>query len=219
MYHIVFNSPRHKPQPVYARAKTRLNSTHNQFELDTIRGSIKSRWELHPYGELAMQKNIWNIVNRAFPENYQWNATPRAPLMNGHIITVDAVADVMWFRLNHEHVTKNGCKMIEIYRDLDESHILKLSNAADEIYRHFTANAEGQRSLTGVSDHLARLDRNTLLPMISPEELTENARIITEIASGMVKQFHDQAELFSNKLKSICADMKQYIEEHKTEIN
>lgn len=120
MFHLVFRGPKHLTNPHYMPRKTNRGSTHNQFELDTIRASIKSRWELHGFGTLELQKSVWSV-----DEKKHTNSTYSYihKYMQGHIITVEAAADVMWFRLNYENVSKNGCKLTEIYKDLDTTEL------------------------------------------------------------------------------------------------
>lgn len=132
MYHLIFHSKKHQPSGYYYRQpKVNRSSTHNQFELDTIRSAIKSRWTLTGWGKTEFQTALWDME-----EKLNMTAPPGhlRTHMNGHIITVENSADVIWFRLNHENVSKNKCKLHAIYRDLDVDFILRQHQTFKTIY-------------------------------------------------------------------------------------
>ena len=214
MYHMIFHSSKHKKTNSYwGRSSRSINrsSTHNQFELDTIRGSMKSRWELHGAGELASQKAIWQVEERQYME------APTGHLhkyMNGHIITVETATDAMWFRLNHENVSKNGCKMIEMYRDLDEERIQTECRAiivkADEINSRVHVNSyltQARNSVNRfvnnkeIADDPNWYNRATELGLDLEQLQEDHAKDITRLKSGATK--------LTNKLT-------EYLEAHRT---
>jgi hypothetical protein len=157
MFHIVFHTPKkHGPGTVsYYRRRSAIDrsSTYNQLELDVIRKAIKTRWEVHGFGTQRYQQSIWDLETRA------GKSSPPGHLhhyMNGHIITVETAPDVMWFRLNHENVSKNRCKMIEIYRDLDFDWIDKEKEKFNKLHAIVTGRQQMISQLTNAEYNIKK---------------------------------------------------------------
>jgi len=131
MFYLIFEyKPKHQ-KAAYSmwRSPKPINrsSTHNQLELDVIRKSIKSRWACAGFGTADYQKKIWEVEDILYGKDTAKDNRLHH-FMNGHIITVDEVQDVVWFRLNFENVSKNGCRLIEIYQDMDLAEFERLGN-------------------------------------------------------------------------------------------
>lgn len=158
MFHIVFYTPKkHSPSVnYYGRRRHAIDrsSTYNQLELDVIRKAIKTRWEVYGFGTRSFQTSIWDLETKA-------GKIPPAghihSYMNGHIITVETAPDVMWFRLNHENVSKNRCQMIEIYRDLDFDWIEKEKVKFMELYTEFHTRNSVMNGINNAQYHLRKV--------------------------------------------------------------
>lgn len=214
MYHIVFNSPRHRQTSYYVRNKTNKSSTFNQFELETIRASIKSRWALHGYGHLDVQKHIWNVEDKAFPNN----ASSPSRQLNGHIITVETPADVIWFRMNAEHVAKHGCKMTEIYKDLDLDLIQDISTQVSALKAKQEAQTYAVQYTGNAYYSMSRFSEARTESYIDQEDMDTSAKFIKELTNFQsflnlkVNETTEELKILGNKLKD-------HLKTHRTEIS
>lgn len=217
MYHIVFKSPRHEPRPQYQTVRQKLDSVHNQFELDTIRGSIKSRWALEPFGTLLIQRRVWDIFKKSDDKQIPYYQIPPEIPMNGHIITVEKTADVIWFRMNHEHVAKNGCKMTHIYRDLDESVISDMHLKMTTTSHESTEIAKAMSNISySVSQFQSLLGNNFVAGYDNMYEKVHNIRDTFATMHGTLTH---EREKRRDQAKAIWAECEKYLSQHSTEIN
>jgi len=217
MYHLVFHYPdKHLAPRSYYGARRRIDraSTHNQLELDTIRGSIKSRWTVTGFGNTAFQKSIWDVesrINLAPPNGYLYTH------MCGHIITVETPADAMWFRLNHENVSKNGCRLIEMYRDLDVKEIERLYAEFDV---HYTESCNLNSIQSALGQVVWQLNRITTTqdkngnPVASKKFLSLHDDFYEERT-----EVKERMEACMKNMKSTAQTLFDYIKAHRTEIN
>lgn len=216
MYHLIFSSSKHKKSTNYwSRSSYRVNraSTHNQFELDTIRGSMKSRWSLHGAGEKTFQRLLWQVEERA---NVEVPPGLLHKYMNGHIVTVDTAVDMMWFRLNHENVSKNGCKMVEIYRDLDEEKLgemVQLFNLRyDELNIRMSLNSYLVQSQTQLSRFINHKDVKAQEQWYIPSfKLSQDLGEFRESHESEITKIKSEMTRLSKKIFA-------FVEEHRTEI-
>lgn len=203
MYHLVFRNAKHSQNPYYLARKTRLSSTHNQFQLDTIRGSIKSRWDLHGFGTLETQRLIWRVEEQQANNNsYMIHSH-----MQGHIITVDSATDVMWFRLNYENVAKNGCKLTEIYRDLDLDYIKKESTKINDLSTIAKTWSHMSSQMNNSMDWLNRYAAGYLL---ESEKLL--SKTVETVQSQMERLKYQQETLNKKHYDALQIATKEFLE-------
>lgn len=215
MFHMIFESPRHY-QDIYAyRRRSRgpmKSSTHNQLELETIRGSIKGRWDVQGFGSAAFQSKVWSV------ESSMAMTAPERRLhthLNGHIITVEAAADAIWFRLNHEHVSKNGCKLVAIYKDLDTEWII---NKANEANKFFTA-ANNRRNLDW---NMSNAESSLRKYVEADHDRVEGLDDVAEQVYAMIRKITDASTTETDRLRNegrrLAAELFNYLKEHSSEI-
>ncbi len=206
MYHLIFHSKKHQPSTYYYRQpKINRGSTHNQFELDTIRGSIKSRWELHGFGTQSFQQAIWLMEERLDikppPMHLHKN-------MNGHIITVENAADAIWFRLNHENVSKNKCSLIEIYKDLDTDFINSQYSKFAVQHKELTDRTNLHSTLNNSNWQLERFVKNSYIEMTTT--LIDDAKRLLGNSQRLIA---DHEAIIENARKQ-CRDIAQTVFDH-----
>lgn len=206
MYHLIFHSRKHQPSAYYYRQpKVNRASTHNQFELDTIRGSIKSRWELHGFGNEDFQKAIWIMEERmdikAPPLHLHKN-------MNGHIITVENSADAIWFRLNHENVSKNKCKLIEMYKDLDIEFIRSEYKRFDAAYQELTARTSLGSTLNQSVYNLQKFATHSIIE--NTHQLNSDAVYL----HSRLRTLYDDHTKVMDDLRKDCREIAQKVFDH-----
>lgn len=217
MYHLVFQSDsKHKQKALsyYRRSKaSNPSSTHNQFELETIRGSIKSRWELFGAGDLPFQRRVWDIEGSSLVK------APNSQLhtyFNGHIITLENPADAMWFRLNFENVTKNGCRLVEMYKDLDTDEIIRLADVATEKWQVHQQLQNDRRYLTNTAYQIGCVRAESVY--LQHEKLADIIGNIRRLTDDMQDQIATVTDRVYADYAGAAEELFDYICKHRTVI-
>lgn len=216
MYHLVFQSPRHFQESGFYYGRRRKtaskSSTHNQLELDTIRGSIKSRWQVLGFGDSPWQSALWKA---------ETDLEMKAPNLqlhtyaNGHIIEVEAASDMMWFRLNYENVSKNGCKLTTIFKDLDLDFIRERCKEIAQISQVANKRIQTNYYLSNAKNNLNRYFEQ---PEVQTEEL---AAQLDELKAKMDVIYAEQikiGEAMKRKAKAKSVKLFEHIDERMTKI-
>lgn len=215
MYHLVFHSRKHQPSGYYYRQpKINRSSTHNQFELDTIRSALKSRWTLTGFGKSDFQTALWDMedkVNITAPPGHLHTH------MNGHIISVEGSADVIWFRLNHENVSKNKCVLHEIYRDLDVEFVNARYQDFMSVHNTMTVRYNMNSQLSQAMYALDRFNGSSVT------KGTETIAARTEFAINDLKAIlkENQGSVDAERLecKAIATEIFEYVKSKRTNVS
>lgn len=160
LYHMVFFNPsRHKKGYDYYNSKTqsRRRSTHNQFDLDLVRKSLRDTWTLSGFGSDAIQSAVWDFEHAI--GNSVTVGNPLHKYLNGHIITVNDTERALWFRLNHENVGKYGVVMTHMYVDLDQSEIQKYTDEMKQLMNDRDHEIRVNSTLNDIQRNYSRLDK------------------------------------------------------------
>jgi hypothetical protein len=118
--------------------------------------------------------------------------------MNGHIIEVEETTSVLWFRLNDTNVSKNRCKLVEIYKDLD------LQFIEQETYRITQFNDETVMQVQGLNRYRSFVDSIGRLPT---DKTLVNSPFVPQIQMDHIQLVdslaHMQAQVDERKRQSI----------------
>jgi len=215
MFHLVFQNHKHRSNPYYLNRNTNRASTHNQFELDTIRASLKSRWEVTGFGKTDFQTKIWDIESIVDSMNSNPHKYIRE-YFHGHIITVDSSADAIWFRLNHENVSKNGNKLVEVYADIDVEYITSLTTALTARHVEYSNYLNITQVCNNVNYSAYRFARNTLYDEIPA--VKNGADKITDAISEFSKFAQINVDRYKKKYLKEARVLFDYLDSKKTKI-
>ncbi|MNK60495.1 hypothetical protein D3C87_796290 [compost metagenome] len=214
MYHLVFHSRKHQPSTYYYRQpKINRSSTHNQFELDTIRSAIKTRWTLTGFGKTDFQTALWDMEDKlsitAPPGHLHTH-------MNGHIITVEGSADVIWFRLNHENVSKNKCVLHEIYRDLDADYVNTRYAEFMEINNRLSTRYSLNGQLTQAMYALDRFAGNSVT--IETTSIGERSIEAVRNLKEVLKENQGLVDKERTDCRAIATEVFEYVKSKRTNV-
>lgn len=207
MFIFVYQNFKHD-LPSWDYRRVNLESTRGQFDLPTLKRSLKDRFTLHGYGthplhQLAEKLGVY---------------------IPGHFVTIKDPKIAVWLKLNYDNISRadpyygKTLKYLGGYKDIEDEAITKMTEVVDKIYTDLSiARTEYQR-WRHLANQVATVVRqkiddtqfsNIEQPMwdMAKETLAEMERSLNKVSS--------QIHMYESDISRRKMEFQSYLETHK----